>query len=71
MGHLIKFLGLDHKNYELNLKQKLFCDGYLNSKGDSILAIEGAGRKVNGNRRLASSIASENLIKPNIVLIGT
>ncbi|MCL4384182.1 terminase small subunit [Patescibacteria group bacterium] len=66
MSQLLKFRGLDYKNYELNLKQKLFCDGYLKTKGDSISAVEGAGYKVNGNRKLASSIASENLTKPNI-----
>jgi phage terminase small subunit len=66
MGQLFKFRGLDYKNYELNFKQKLFCDGYLNSKGDSISAVESAGYKIGNNRKLASSIASENLTKPNI-----
>lgn len=66
MSNLIRFIGLDKKNYQLNFKQKLFCDHYLRSKGDSISAVEAAGYKVNGNRKLASSIASENLTKPNI-----
>lgn len=66
MSNLIKFTGLDEKDYQINLKQKLFCDKYLNSKGDSISAVESAGYKINDNKRLASSIASENLTKPNI-----
>lgn len=66
MSKLIKFTGLDGKDYQINLKQKLFCDKYLSSKGDSISAVEGAGYKVSDNKRLASSIASENLTKPNI-----
>jgi len=61
-----KFTSLDGKEYKLNSKQKLFCDKYLNSRGDSISAVEGAGYKIGGNRKLASSIASENLTKPNI-----
>lgn len=66
MSNLIKFIGLDKKDYQINLKQKLFCDIYLSSKGSSISAVENSGYKVNGNRKLASSIASENLTKPNI-----
>ncbi len=69
---LFKFKGLDGKEYGLTILQKKFCDNYLEQDASGVDAVIEAGYKCeykNGatNRRLASSIASENLCKPNII----
>ena len=55
---------------KLSLKQKLFCQFYIENFGNGTIAVIKAGYKVdkNGkmNRNLAKSIASENLTKPDI-----
>lgn len=72
---LFTFTGKDGKKYNLTLKQKLFCEYYLDFKGNGVEAVIRAGYDVYKNRhgdpripnrRLAASIASENLTKPNI-----
>lgn len=60
------------KEPKLSLKQKLFCQAYVDSFGNATEAILRAGyniSKVGGypDRILAKSIASENLTKPNIL----
>lgn len=65
------FVGLDGKKYSLNLKQKLFCEFYLELGGNGVDAIIEAGYDITDsrgvqNKRLAASMASENLTKPNI-----
>ena len=54
----------------LTLKQKLFCQYYLENSGNGTNAVIKAGYRVNKNgklnRNLAKSIASENLTKPDI-----
>ena len=57
---------------KLTLKQRRFCDYYLEGFGNGTEAVIKAGYNVskkNGtpDRSLAKSIASENLTKPNIV----
>jgi hypothetical protein len=56
---------------KLSLKQKLFCEAYINSLGNGTEAVIKAGYSIskNGNpdRNLAKSIASENLTKPDIL----
>ncbi len=57
---------------KLTLKQKLFCEYYLESSGNATEAVIKAGYNVsrkNGvpDRILAKSIASENLTKPYII----
>jgi len=54
-------------NRKLTLKQRLFCDYYLNLQGNGTKAVIKAGYNVKGNKRLAATIASENLTKPNIL----
>ncbi len=56
---------------KLTLKQKLFCDYYLEGSGNATEAVVKAGYNVNKkngspDRILAKSIASENLTKPYI-----
>ena len=57
---------------KLTLKQKLFCQYYLETFGNGTEAVIKAGYEVkqeNGqaNKNLAKSIASENLTKPDIL----
>lgn len=59
------FTGLDGKRYSLSFKQKTFCDLFLNYQGSGVEAIIGAGYRVK-NRKVAASLASEYLTKPNI-----
>lgn len=59
------------KDPKLSLKQKLFCQAYVETYGKGTEAVLKAGYNVskkNGypNRNLAKSIASENLTKPYI-----
>lgn len=55
---------------KLTLKQKLFCQHYIETFGNGTEAVIRAGYKVDKkgkvNRNLAKSIASENLTKPDI-----
>jgi len=70
---LFKFKGDDGKQYSINLRQKLFVEYYLEFKGNGVDAVIEAGYNCNyprsgtPNRRLAASLASENLTKPNII----
>ena len=50
----------------LSLKQKHFCDYYLEGNGNATEAVIKAGYKVK-NKTVAKSIASENLTKPYII----
>jgi phage terminase small subunit len=50
---------------KLTKKQQAYCNLYLES-GNGVEAVMQAGYKVNGNRKLAAVISSENLTKPNI-----
>ena len=61
-----KFKGLDGEEYKLTLKQKLFCEAYLDFKGNGVEAIYQAGYKPK-NVRVAASMAYDNLIKPDIM----
>lgn len=66
------FTGLDGKQYKLLFKQKMFCLYYLEFSGNGTQAAIEAGYNVytahgNISYRLAASIASENLTKPNIM----
>ncbi|MEK7498139.1 MAG: terminase small subunit [Patescibacteria group bacterium] len=59
------------KEPKLSLKQKLFCQAYVETRGNATEAVLRAGyslSKKNGHpdRNLAKSIASENLTKPYI-----
>lgn len=70
MTKLYRFTISNGEQFQMSYRQKQFCDSYLKSKGDSIGAVITAGYNIEKNggpdRRLASSIASENLTKPNI-----
>lgn len=68
---LFQFAGLDGKQYNLSLKQKIFSERYLELLGNGTQAVIVSGYDVhsqNGrvNINLAGAIASENLRKPNI-----
>ena len=68
---LFKYKGDDGKTYSMNLRQKNFCELYLELDGNGTEAIIQAGYNVTNsrgeiNRSLAKSIASENLSKPYI-----
>ena len=56
---------------KLSLKQKLFCEAYLETLGNGTEAVIKAGYSIGKNghpdRNLAKSIASENLTKPDIL----
>lgn len=63
---------MENKSEELSLKQKLFCQYYIETFGNGTEAVLKAGydvSKKNGtpDRNLAKSIASENLTKPDIL----
>lgn len=57
---------LDGKTYTLTLKERLFCDAYLDFKGDGVQAIFEAGYDVK-NAKVAAAMAWENLRKPNLM----
>ena len=59
------FTGVDGKRYSLSFKQKTFCDLFLNYQGSSVEAIIDAGYKVK-SRKVAASLASEYLTKPDV-----
>jgi len=58
-------------NDKLSLKQKLFCEAYINNLGNGTEAVIKAGYSISKNghpdRNLAKSIASENLTKPDVL----
>jgi hypothetical protein len=66
------FVALDGKSYQLNHRQKKFAEAFVHFDGNGVEAIIEAGydcnypRSKTPNRKLAASMASENLIKPNI-----
>jgi len=62
---VFKFKGLDGVEYNLSLKEKLFCEKYLELKGNGVEAVIQAGYKVK-SRMIASSLSYEYLIKPHI-----
>lgn len=56
----------DGKTYTMTLKEKLFCEAYLEFKGDGVDAVYEAGYDVK-NPRVAAAIAYENLTKPHLM----
>lgn len=56
----------DGKTYSMTLKEKLFCDAYLEFKGDGVDAVFEAGYEAK-NAKVAAVIAWENLRKPNLI----
>ena len=60
-----KFTGLDGVEYSLSMKEKLFCEKYLEAKGNGVEAVFEAGYKPK-NARVASSMAYNLLIKVDI-----
>ena len=61
---LFGFKAPNGKNYRLTPKQKLFCDYYIKTLNGVQSAFEVSDTK---DYKTAASMASENLIKPNIV----
>lgn len=57
----------DGKTYTMTLKEKLFCEFYLEFKGDGVDAIKEAGYDVKNNL-VAASMAYENLRKPHLMV---
>lgn len=67
----------DGKTYRMQPKEKLFCEAYLELKGDGVEAIIEAGydvykkdkqgNELYPNRKLAAVMAYENLRKPNLI----
>src|SRR3989344_4997841 len=60
------------KKLTLSLKQKLFCQAYIDTLGNGTRAVLQAGYSISKkdghpDRNLAKSIASENLTKPYIL----
>lgn len=56
----------DGKTYRMTIKERLFCDAYLEFKGDGVDAVFEAGYKAK-NALVAAAIAHENLRKPNLI----
>lgn len=56
----------DGKTYTMTMKEKLFCDAYLDFKGDGVDAIFEAGYECS-NAKVAAAMAWENLRKPNLI----
>jgi len=56
----------DGKTYTMTLKEQLFCDYYLEFKGDGVDAVYEAGYEVK-NAKVAAAISYENLRKPNLI----
>lgn len=71
-GGLFKFIDTDGKQYNLTLKEKKFCELYIELNGNGADAIIEAGYNVTYpnsssiNRTLARNMASEYLAKPSI-----
>lgn len=69
---IYKFVGTDGKKYSLTWKQRAFADVMLRMDTPAVKAVVEAGYDVikkdgKVNWRVAASIASENLTKPNIL----
>ena len=60
-----RFTGLGGKKYKVTLKEKLFCEHYLDFKGNGVDAVFEAGYEAK-NAQVAAVIAYENLTKPHI-----
>jgi len=56
----------DGKTYTMTIKERLFCEYYLQFKGDGVSAIFEAGYDVK-NPKVAAAMAWENLRKPNLM----
>lgn len=56
----------DGHTYKMTVKEKLFCEAYLEFYGDGVKAIYEAGYDVK-NSLVASAMASDKLRKPNIM----
>lgn len=56
----------DGRQYHLSFKQRLFCEKYLEFRGNGVEAVFAAGYKAK-NAIVAKAIAYENLTKPYIV----
>lgn len=76
--NFLDFVGLDQIEYRINLRQKLFCESYLQFYGNGVDAVIEAGYDVTfkdknsgtgtgTNRKLAAVIAAQNLVKLNII----
>jgi hypothetical protein len=69
---LFTFTGEDGNDYSLTMKEKLFCESYLQFRGNAVDAIIEAGYDCNfpnstkPNRKLAAVMGYENLRKPHI-----
>ncbi len=61
----IKFLGADGKEYAISPIEKIFCEKYIQLKGNGAEAILATGFKTK-NRKSASAMASRRLLKPHI-----
>lgn len=71
-GSKFIFTGDDGRGYEINFQQKLFCEKFLLHNGRGNIAVVESGYRVKNkfgvvNDKMARSIASENLTKPNII----
>ncbi len=60
-----KFKGNDGKIYRMTLKEKDFCERYLDFSGNGVEAASAVYECKNA--RVAASVASEYLTKPNII----
>lgn len=56
----------DGKTYTMTLKERLFCEAFLDFKGDGVDAVYEAGYNPK-NSMVAASLAHENLRKPNLI----
>ncbi|GAH59537.1 unnamed protein product [marine sediment metagenome] len=61
----IKFLGEGNKEYTISPIEKVFCEKYIEFRGNGTEAILAAGFKTK-NRKSASAMASRRLLKPRI-----
>jgi hypothetical protein len=62
---VFEFIGNDNKKYRLTLKEKLFCERYLDYTGNGAEAAWSVYKCK--TIRIAASLAYENLIKPHIM----
>lgn len=61
----IKFLGEGNKKYVISPIEKVFCEKYIEFRGNGTEAILATGFKTK-NRKSASAMASRKLLKPHI-----
>jgi len=63
-GKLFSFRGVDDKWYSLTLKQKIFCQKYVETMGNGVQSAMAAYHQ---EYKVAKVTASENLTKPNLL----